>query len=138
MHVKSRATVPFGLNPAAILNAMEKSISQVDNASYPPFNIVQDDDDRYTIEMAVAGFTEDQISVQVEKRNLVIEARHAAGDARTFLHKGVAQRSFRRVFRLGENVEVRDASLTNGLLSVSLERVLPESAKPRQIAIARH
>lgn len=138
MHMKSRTPAPFGLNPAAILNAMEKSLVPGDSSTYPPFNIVQDGDDRFTIEMAVAGFSEDQISIQVEKQNLVIEASPAGADKRSFLHKGIAQRAFRRVFRLGEHVQVRDASLTNGLLAVSLERVLPEQARPRQIAITRH
>lgn len=137
MHARARIhSLPF--NPAAVLNALERSIAHVDTGSYPPFNIVEEGEGRFSIELAVAGFTDEQIDISVEKRILTIEGKtDEEGDDRTFLHKGIAQRAFRRAFRLGEHVEVRDASMTNGLLAIKLEKVVPEGEQPKRITITR-
>lgn len=135
----TRTHVPsFPFNAAAVLNALERSIAQVDTGSYPPFNIIEDGDNGFTIELAVAGFSEEQIKISLEKRVLTVEAEAVEEDAdRTFHHKGIAQRAFRRTFRLGEHVEVRGASMTNGLLVIKLERVVPEDEQPKRIEITR-
>jgi len=137
MHTRTHAQ-PFPFNAAAVLNALERSIAQVDTGSYPPFNIIEDGENGFTIELAVAGFSEEQIKISLEKRVLTVEAETLEEDAeRTFHHKGIAQRAFRRAFRLGEHVEVRSASMTNGLLVIKLERVVPEDEQPKRIEITR-
>lgn len=138
MQARTRIPATFGINPAAVLNALERSIAQVDTASYPPFNIVQDDETSFTVEMALAGFTENQIEISVEKRELTVEGKPAQEEERNYLHKGIAQRAFRRVFRLGDHVEVREASMTNGLLTIRLVQEVPEAEQPKRISITRH
>jgi molecular chaperone IbpA len=105
--------------------------------TYPPFDIERVGDDGYRITMAVAGFTEEDISISVKERTLTVSAKAVEREPEArFTHRGIARRSFERRFALAEYVEVVGASLANGLLSVDLERRLPESAKPRTIQIA--
>jgi len=129
-----------------MLNAFDQMFGQaVDLAgtgNYPPFNLIQEDDDTYVIEMAVAGFSEDQISVSVEDRRLRIEgngSEKTETDAgRAYIYRGLAERAFRRDFKLGAHVEVTGAELRNGLLTIRLAREIPEAAKPRLIPINRN
>ena len=103
---------------------------------YPPFNVELLDDDAYRITLAVAGFAEDDIEIEVHDRALKITGRRSEEDTeRKFLHQGIAGRSFERRFQLAEHVKVTGASLTNGLLDVELAREVPEAMKPRKIAI---
>jgi len=95
---------------------------------YPPFNIEQTSDFSYRITLAVAGFAEDDLSITVEDRQLVIRGRQTDdGDGRVFLHRGIAARQFQRVFVLAEGVEVGEAVIENGLLHVDLTRAKPET-----------
>lgn len=98
------------------------------NDGYPPYNIEQTSDHSYRITLAVAGFSEDDLSITVEDSSLVIRGRQADDDAdRIFLHRGIARRQFQRSFVLADGVDVGEAFLENGLLHVDLSRKVPES-----------
>ena len=98
------------------------------NEGYPPFNIEQTSDHSYRITLAVAGFSEADLSITVEDRQLVIRGRQTDdSDGRIFLHRGIAARQFQRTFVLAEGVEVGEALMENGLLHVDLSRSVPES-----------
>jgi HSP20 family molecular chaperone IbpA len=97
------------------------------NEGYPPFNIEQTSENSFRITLAVAGFAEDDLSITVEDRQLVIRGRQSDdSDGRVFLHRGIAARQFQRGFVLAEGVEVGDASMENGLLHVDLKRAVPD------------
>ena len=103
---------------------------------YPPYNIERTGDNAYRIEIAVAGFKPDELSIEVKEAVLTVQGRKGANDAeRRFVHRGLAERNFERRFQLAEYVVVTDAQLADGLLSISLKRELPEALKPRKIAI---
>lgn len=98
------------------------------NDGYPPFNIEQSSEHGFRISLAVAGFCEDDLSITVEDRQLVIRGRQAdEAEGRIFLHRGIAARAFQRSFVLAEGVDVAGAQMENGLLHVDLERAVPES-----------
>ena len=103
---------------------------------YPPYNIERVDENAYRIEIAVAGFRPEELNVEVKENLLTVQGRKAANDdQRRFLHRGLAERNFERRFQLADYVVVTDASLADGLLSISLKRELPEALKPRRIEI---
>ena len=105
-------------------------------AGYPPYNIERTDENAYRVEIAVAGFRPEELSIEVKENLLTVAGRKAANDEpRRFLHRGLAERNFERRFQLADYVVVVDASLADGLLSIALKRELPEALKPRQIAI---
>lgn len=105
-------------------------------SSYPPFNVVEAGEDAYRIELAVAGFAEDDLTIEVKDDTLTITGSRNSEDAeRRYLHHGIAERSFERRFKLADHVVVTGASLVNGLLNVQLVREVPEAKKPRRIAI---
>jgi len=98
------------------------------NDGYPPYNIEQASPDSYRITLAVAGFSDADISITLEDRQLLIRGRQPGGDdSRVFLHRGIAARQFQRSFVLAEGVDVTGASLENGLLYIDLSRVVPEA-----------
>jgi molecular chaperone IbpA len=105
--------------------------------SYPPYNILKTGEEQYEITMAVAGFKESDITITVQDNQLSVTGSLQAkeADASQYLHKGVATRSFERKFSLADHVRVEDAVLADGLLTVKLQREIPEAAKPRTIAI---
>jgi molecular chaperone IbpA len=106
--------------------------------SYPPYNIERTGEDAYRISIAVAGFAADEIAIESKENSLLVrggKAPEGEQNQREFLHRGIAERAFELRFQLAEYVEVTGASLENGLLHVDLKRELPESKKPRQIAI---
>ncbi len=106
--------------------------------SYPPYNIESIDDNAYRITMAVAGFSEADLDITQTENSLVIVGKgQAADDAVSYLHQGIATRAFERRFDLADHVKVTNASLDNGMLTVGLEREVPESLKPRQIEISK-
>jgi len=103
---------------------------------YPPYNIERTDQNAYRVEIAVAGFKPEELSIEVKENLLTVQGRKPANDeARRFLHRGLAERNFERRFQLADYVLVTDASLSDGLLSISLVRELPEQLKPRRIDI---
>jgi molecular chaperone IbpA len=103
---------------------------------YPPYNIERTDENSYRIEIAVAGFKPQELSIEVKENHLTVQGRKVANDdPRRFLHRGLAERNFERRFQLADYVVVTDAALADGLLSISLKRELPEQLKPRRIEI---
>ncbi len=103
---------------------------------YPPYDILTQGDDRYRIRMAVAGFAEKDLSIEVNDRILTVSGNMMSSDDEVqYLHRGIAERNFVRKFHLADYVNVVDASLDNGLLSINLVREVPEEMKPRTIKI---
>ena len=105
------------------------------SAGYPPYNIEVVEENSYTITIAVAGFKEKELDLQVENGVLTIRGKKEAGEDKNYLHQGIATRSFERKFNLADHIEVVDAKLSDGLLSVSLVKEVPEAMKPRAIEI---
>jgi molecular chaperone IbpA len=107
------------------------------NTNYPPYNIVKHGDDSFAIELAVAGFRDGEISIQVERNQLTVKGEQAVDlDSQVeYLHRGISARSFSRTWTLADHVEVAGASSENGILTISLERKVPEEQKPKSIAI---
>ncbi|MEQ3653558.1 MAG: Hsp20 family protein [Glaciecola sp.] len=105
--------------------------------TYPPYNIELLEEDKYRITMAVAGFSKDNVVIEVQENTLLVSGKkeQAPEEKRKFLHKGISERNFERKFQLGDNVKVLNADLENGLLHIDLERVVPEAKKPRRIEI---
>ena len=103
-------------------------------ANYPAYNIAKDDDEHYRIELALAGFSTDEITIQTEKGILTIGANKALerGD---YIHQGIAKRGFSKMFRLAEYMKVDDARFVDGILTVSLHREVPEADRPKKISI---
>ena len=104
-------------------------------SSFPPYNVKQIDEDNYAIELAVAGYTREDLDIKVEKDTLTIKSDKENDDKSDFLHRGIAGRNFTQHFTLGEYMNVKSASLENGMLIIKIERELPEEAKPKTIKI---
>ena len=104
-------------------------------SSFPPYNVKQIDEDNYTIELAVAGYTREDLDIKVEKDTLTIKSDKDNDDKSDFLHRGIAGRNFTQHFTLGEYMSVKSALLENGMLIIKIERELPEEAKPKTIKI---
>jgi molecular chaperone IbpA len=108
--------------------------SKADN--YPPHNVVKLDDTHYVIEVAVAGFAEDEIDVELKENVLTVKGEQAKKeDEVEYLHKGISARNFTRTFPLAEHIEVRGATVKNGILAIALEQLIPEEEKAKKIAI---
>ena len=107
---------------------------------WPPYNIETTGENEYRIEIAVAGFKPDELTIEAKENQLTVTGRKTANDdasaQKTYLHRGLAERDFERRFQLADYVVVSGASLDNGLLAISLKRELPEALKPRRIEIA--
>ena len=129
----------FGIGFDNLFDDLMRVNAQQSNNNYPPYNIVQINDDEYMISVAVAGFGHDNLNVTKDKKTLVIEGKHATEAMETaeinYLHKGISERSFRREFTLADHVEISNAHLELGILSIHLKREVPEEAKPKTIAI---
>jgi len=112
------------------------SMPQYETAqTYPPYNIERTDETHYRITLAVAGFGEKELNVEVREGVLTVQGKREESGDGNYLYQGIAGRAFERRFQLAENVEVKGAKLENGLLHVNLERIIPEEQKPRRIAI---
>lgn len=117
---------PYLLGFEQLERLLERN-AKTGNEGYPPFNIEQRSDNAYRITLAIAGFREDDLSITVEDRQLMIRGRQTdEGEARAYLHRGIATRQFQRSFVLADGVDVTGAVLENGLLHVDLERTAPE------------
>ncbi len=104
--------------------------------SYPPYNIEVVAENKYTISLALAGFQESELDIQVENGVLTVQGRkEASAEAKNYLHQGIANRSFERKFNLADHIEVVNAELANGLLIISLVKEVPEAMKPKKISI---
>lgn len=129
----SKFTVGFDQIFDHLARTHEQSSSQ---QNYPPYNIIKLDDNQYALEIAVAGFSLDEIDVGVEGNILVISGtKENKLDEVTYLYKGISNRSFTRSISLGDHIIVKDAVINNGMLTIKLEREIPEAMKPRKIAI---
>lgn len=130
-----RASIGFD----QIADLMDRVLSaDAAQPSYPPYNIEKTAEDAYRISIAVAGFSEDDLSVEVKENALLVSARKAdeAGE-KTYLHRGIATRAFERRFHLADHIRVTGASHENGMLHIELQREVPEALKPRRIEIGR-
>jgi len=117
---------------------MFENMERADEGGYPPYNIEKLDENGYRITLAVAGFSEGDLSIEVKEDQLTVAGGLAEtkDEERVFLHRGIAGRAFRRVWRLADHVEVTGAKLENGLLHIELERRVPEAKKARRVEIA--
>ena len=116
---------------------LESAARTSQETGWPPYNIETTGENAYRIEIAVAGFKPDELNIEVKENLLTVTGRKTANDdaQKTYLHRGLAERDFERRFQLADYVIVSDANLDNGLLSIELKRELPETLKPRRIAI---
>lgn len=106
--------------------------------NYPPYNIIKNSENSYTIEIAVAGFGQQDIDVEFEEGKLIVRGKlQTAEDPReeAFMHKGIANRAFTRSFMLNDEIEVKDAEVFNGMLKIALERLIPEHKQPKKIPV---
>lgn len=121
-----------------LADMIDTAAKQETGVAYPPYNIEQVSEHEYLIELAVAGFSESDMDVEIQENVLSVAGKRAVNDtqeARNFLHRGIAERSFERRFHLADHIQVRDARLENGLLTIRLEREVPEAKKPRRIEV---
>jgi molecular chaperone IbpA len=104
--------------------------------NYPPYNIRKTGDNTYTIEMAVAGFGQSEIDIEIDGGKLIVRGNVAAdNEANDYVFKGIAARAFTRSFAIDDQIEVKDAELFNGMLKIALERLVPEEKKPKKVAV---
>ncbi|HBQ36871.1 MAG TPA: heat-shock protein [Rhodobacteraceae bacterium] len=128
-----RATVGFD----QIADLMDRVFTNDDSKeTYPPYNIEKTDEDAWRITIAVAGFCDAELSVEVRDGSLIVTAQKSAEDDKVYLHRGIATRAFERRFHMAEHVRVVGAAHKDGMLHIDLLRELPEALKPRQIEIA--
>lgn len=130
-----RASVGFD----RLADVMDRALTaDIASPTYPPYNIEKTGDDSYRISIAVAGFSADDLNVEVRDGAVIVSARRAEDDeTRSYLHRGIATRAFERKFTLADHVRVKGASHIDGMLHIDLLRELPEALKPRQIAIEK-
>jgi len=128
----------FGIGFDSMFDDLMRISTQQTETNYPPYNVLKYDEDHYAIELAVAGFLEGELNVTVEKNQLIIQGSQATDldNVVEFLHRGISSREFVRSFTLAEHVHVSGAVVSNGILTVNLEREVPEEQKPKKIAIA--
>ena len=120
---------------ANLLDSMHST--EQNQPAYPPYNIELTGEDAYRISMAVAGFEQSELDIQMEQNRLTVSGKKPADESqRNFLHRGIAARNFERRFQLADHVRVVDAQLANGLLHIELVREIPEAMKPRKIEIS--
>jgi molecular chaperone IbpA len=103
--------------------------------NYPPYNIIKVDENNWAIQVAVAGFGEDELDIERKDNVLYIKGERKVKDEQEYIHRGISARAFTRTFTLNENVEVKGATVINGILAISLEHIVPEEQKPKKIAI---
>lgn len=129
-----RATVGFD----QVADLMDRALANdVGQNTYPPYNIEKTDDDSWRISIAVAGFSDDDLAIEVKDRSLLVTGRKATEEAeRKYLHRGIATRAFERRFHLADHVRVTGAAHENGMLHIDLMREVPEALKQRRIEIS--
>ena len=118
---------------------LDSALRSEQTSSYPPYNIEATDENHYSITLAVAGFDQEDLDIQVENGVLTVRGKQAANDDKqlTYLYQGIASRSFERKFNLADHVEATNASMDKGLLTISLVREIPEAMKPKSIPIGK-
>lgn len=128
-----RSSVGFDRIASLLDSALRTDTS---SSGYPPYNIEVLAENRYTITVAVAGFSRNELDIQVENGLLTVRGNKSEKGERQYLHQGIANRAFERKFNLADHVEVTGAGLENGLLTIQLKREIPEAMKPKNITIA--
>lgn len=136
-HAYGRNLLPLSVGFDHLLSTLQEFEDIGKPATYPPYNIVKFDEDNYQIQIAVAGFSPDELDIEVKDNRLTVngEIRSAYTSDVQFLHHGLASRDFSHNFRLSDTVIVKSADIVNGVLKIDLENVLPEEKKPRKIPI---
>ena len=127
----------FGIGFDNMFDDLMRMNAQQGHSNYPPYNVVKLTEDTFNIEVACAGFAEGEISIKLDNRVLTITGDKAVEDtAMEYLHKGISDRGFVREFTIAEHVEVVGAIMKDGILTINLERIVPEEKKPKAIAIS--
>ena len=126
-----RSTVGFD----RLATLLDTAMQQNNTNGYPPYDIESVDENQYSITLALAGFTEEDVDIQTERGVLTIRGKQSEDKQGNYLHHGIAKRAFERKFQLADHVEVVAAELVNGLLKISLVKEVPEAMKPKRIAI---
>ena len=126
---------PFFIGFNHTLDRLNSVHTAAINQSYPPYNIFKVEDDVFRVDLALAGFDKKDVEVSVDNGTLIIKGEIGTEDASEALHKGIATRKFTRTFALGEYMEVTSAEFKNGMLSITIERIVPEEKKPKTIKI---
>ncbi|WP_407494063.1 Hsp20 family protein [Pseudooceanicola sp. MF1-13] len=129
-----RSTVGFDQLASMMDRVLSNDVAQ---PTYPPYNIEKLDQDSYRITIAVAGFTDEDLGIEVKEHALIVTAKKAEEDKRSYLHRGIATRAFERRFHLADHVKVTGATHADGLLHIDLVREVPEALKPRRIEITK-
>ena len=130
----ARATIGFD----RMFDQLNQEFANSKSQGYPPYNVVQENDDEYTISLAIAGFSMDDLDITLEKNGLTIEGTSPdVPEGKNYLHKGIGNRNFRRQFTLAEHIEVEGAELENGMLHINLVRNVQEAQKPKKINIRK-
>jgi molecular chaperone IbpA len=121
----------------SLFNDFEHRFANQINNNYPPYNIIKHDEDSYEIEIAVTGFDKDEVTVEIDQNQLIVKGQHAdtENEDTQYLYRGLATRSFTRTWTLAEHMEVEEGKIKNGVLTIELKRVVPESLKPRVLKL---
>ena len=126
-----RSTIGFD----RLFDLLESSTLGQGSENYPPFDLIRIDDNRYRINLAVAGFSRDEIDITAQQNQLIVSGRKDDDEKVEYIHRGIANRQFERRFGLADFIKVAEADLANGLLSIDLVREIPEAMRPRKVAI---
>ena len=119
-----------------LLNELDH-VAKHANDHYPPHNIIKTGESDYLIELAVAGFARDELTIEVKDRTLTVHGEHVSR-GREFIHRGISTKKFKRTFRLSEHVHVHGADIQDGILAINLKYVIPEEMRPRNIPIGKN
>lgn len=120
-----------------LLDQLHRASSLNSETNYPPYNIIKHDEFNYTVELALAGFSPEDIDIEMRDGQLVISGEKKVEVEQEYLYRGISNRAFSRSFALAEDMVVKGARYENGLLKISAERIVPEEKKPRKIAITQ-
>ena len=137
MNLSTRVFDPFKNMTVGFDNIFDQlsTLSQYEIPNYPPYNIKKIDKENYQLEMALAGFSKNDIDVEVKENTLTISAKSSDKEDESFVHRGIAQRAFKRQWTLMEHLEVSDAKFVDGILIVDMKHNLPEEKNPKTIKI---
>jgi len=128
----------FSIGFDRMFDSLTSASGYTQQTNYPPYNIIKKSDTEFLIEVAIAGFSKDDVEVRMAENRLnisSIDLKNSETDNTEYLHKGISARSFKRAFTLSDDVVVKEANMENGILSIAMERVIPEDKKPRTIKI---
>ena len=123
-----------------IFNELERLVdgtTPTRNTSFPPHNIIKLDDNKYVVEMAVAGFGQDEVDVELQDGTLIVKGEKKDQTEVDYVYRGIATRSFTKSIRLNDSIEVRGAQFKDGILKIALENIIPEHKKPRKVEFSK-